>query len=80
MSSLRSDMYAITFMSYVLIDDPREIRGVNQDHLRRRPISEWEVARNIMSCTFIFIIQMTLVGFALFNLNADKKSACRDLV
>ena len=66
-------MYAITFMSYVLIDDPREIKGVNQENLRRRPISESEVARNIMSCTFIFLIQMSLVGFALFNLMSEKK-------
>jgi hypothetical protein len=72
MASLRTDFYAITFMSYVYIDDPKEIRISNRDELRKRPINEGEVARNIMSCIFICLIQMALVGFALYNLKGGK--------
>lgn len=68
-NKLREDFYANTFISYVYIDDPKEILGI--DNLRHKRISEGEVARNLMSCAFIFLIQMSLVGFAFYNLYTE---------
>jgi hypothetical protein len=53
---LRPDFYAITFLSYVYIDDQKEILGIDHSIFRERKMSEGEVARNLMSCAFIFII------------------------
>lgn len=61
---LRDDFYSITFMSYVYVDDPKEISGIDSDKLQGKKLSESEVSRNFMNCTFIFIIQMCLVYFS----------------
>lgn len=64
---LRDDFYSITFISYVYIDDPDEILELSSD-MKTREIGESEVARNLMNCLFIFIMQITLVCISFFSL------------
>ena len=62
-NELRKDFYALTFVSYVYVDDRNEIDGVkNWNDYRGRNIRESELARNFMNCLFIFMMQISLTG------------------
>jgi hypothetical protein len=64
---LRDDFYAITFMSYVFIDDQKEILDLHPD-LRKRKLGESEVARNLMNCNFIWIMQLSLLYISFYSI------------
>ena len=72
---LRDDFYAIAFMCYVYIDDPREITELDLSDHRNRVIGEAEVARNLMNCFFIFNLQMSLVLISTISLKEHHKEA-----
>ena len=55
-------------MTYVYIDDPKEIHGLDSSKVRDKQIGESEVARNLMHSVFIFISQMSLVIIVYFYL------------
>lgn len=70
---LRDDFYAITFMSYVFIDDQNEILDLD-DHLRRKRLGESEVARNLMNCNFIWIMQLSLLAISWMSISAEYEN------
>lgn len=78
--SLRDDFYSITFLSYVYkTKEQRKEIIMNEDEVETeeeffedpftkqpRELTDGEVARNFMSCIFIFIMQMTM-SITVFN-------------
>lgn len=66
---LRDDFYAVTFISYIYIDDQKELifEENSIEKFRGKRIGEGEVARNLMNCVFIFLMQMGLSLFAAYN-------------
>lgn len=76
---LRDDFYAVTFMCYVFIDDHKEIQGLNAE-LRNKQLGESEVARNLMNCFFIWIMQLALLWISFISIrmttdiDVDKES------
>jgi hypothetical protein len=71
---MREDFYAITFISFVYLDDPREIKGIEDEkELMDKVLSESEVQRVFLNCIFIFIIQMTLTYSCLASILYHKQ-------
>ena len=75
-NELREDFYAVTFLSYVFVDDRQEIDGVeNWDDYRGKTIRENELSRNFMNCLFIFIMQLSLTGITVMFLSQATNDA-----
>lgn len=80
---MRKDFYALTFVSYVFVDDRNEIDGVNNwENYRGKQIRESELSRNFMNCLFIFMMQISLTGitgYFMFYRNNGNSSGENDI-